>query len=503
MAAIDDSEISQIAFDAACEYIRPHRDHLYLVSIIEPSSSNVLEGFDAQSEQEDAVGKRLNHFAAQCATKRIHCSILVRAAEHPGKELCELADSNFIDCLILGRRDLGSFRRLLTGSTSKYCIENARCNVLVVKGAFHIEEIHADKKAVLALEEAERLRRVQLANKEKAEERQNRIFNSNLNRNISRIAEENEKVRRMAEKEKERTERRVAGELAREQASLAEEVERNRRIREYEQVRKDRKVESKLDREEARRLEEEEQKRRMREERARIDEEKALSQKNLLNTILMEEVERERRVAEMKEETRLARLHRKAESKLDLRVVKRMEDEERDRLILEEEERRKAERNASQADRELVASLEEEERQRRLDEDEAMKKKSAAISRADRYLVSFLEEEERARRVKEEKVRTTCDKVETLIHSVRDKMAVEDMEEEERARRVDLAKSEKEEERAVRKIESEWNLAQVRELEEKERLEREAANPDIAIANLKAVNEEIVANASTVPPPAL
>lgn len=32
------------------------------------------------------------------------------------------------------------------GSTSKYCVENANCNVLVIKGEWGPQEIHDDKK---------------------------------------------------------------------------------------------------------------------------------------------------------------------------------------------------------------------------------------------------------------------------------------------------------------------------------------------------------------------
>ncbi len=50
--------------------------------------------------------------------------------------------------------------RLLIGSTSKYCLEHASCNVLVMKSPIAQAELHADKKTVIQEEENERARRI-------------------------------------------------------------------------------------------------------------------------------------------------------------------------------------------------------------------------------------------------------------------------------------------------------------------------------------------------------
>jgi hypothetical protein len=56
---------------------------------------------------------------------------------------------------------MNKVKRLLAGSTSKYVMEHASCNVVVVKGYF-LPEQHASIKEVDRLEEEERKRRLHL-----------------------------------------------------------------------------------------------------------------------------------------------------------------------------------------------------------------------------------------------------------------------------------------------------------------------------------------------------
>ncbi len=96
---------------------------------------------------------------------------------------------NAIDTLVIGRRGMNTFQRLVTGSVSKYCLENADCNVLVVKvdpysmayvafvaslvyllllfqGSYNIEEEHDSLSAVISAEEQERQRRIRMEKRE-------------------------------------------------------------------------------------------------------------------------------------------------------------------------------------------------------------------------------------------------------------------------------------------------------------------------------------------------
>src|SRR5687767_7156328 len=79
---------------------------------------------------------------------------------HIGDMICHAAEQKGADFLVLGRRGLGRFERMMIGSTSNYCLENAKCNVLIAKSELSAPELHSSKQEVIRLEEAERLRRI-------------------------------------------------------------------------------------------------------------------------------------------------------------------------------------------------------------------------------------------------------------------------------------------------------------------------------------------------------
>lgn len=52
---------------------------------------------------------------------------------NPGFKLCEYAEENNIDLIILGSRGLGDVKKLILGSVSNYVVQHAKCQVLIVK----------------------------------------------------------------------------------------------------------------------------------------------------------------------------------------------------------------------------------------------------------------------------------------------------------------------------------------------------------------------------------
>ncbi|XP_028757907.1 universal stress protein A-like protein isoform X2 [Neltuma alba] len=51
----------------------------------------------------------------------------------PRTAICDAVEKHNIDLLVLGERGLGTIKRALIGSVGSYCLQNAKCPVLVVK----------------------------------------------------------------------------------------------------------------------------------------------------------------------------------------------------------------------------------------------------------------------------------------------------------------------------------------------------------------------------------
>ena len=57
-----------------------------------------------------------------------------------GESICKTARRLHADCLVIGRRGLGTHQRMLLGSVSRYCTEHAPCNLVIVKHEMAFEE---------------------------------------------------------------------------------------------------------------------------------------------------------------------------------------------------------------------------------------------------------------------------------------------------------------------------------------------------------------------------
>lgn len=117
----------------------------------------------------------------------------------------------------MGRRGMGTIARLLLGSVSRYVLENAPCDVVVVKSTVGPEVAHdTTKEAVKRAEEVERARRIESLKQEEQDEQKRRHFQSELDRNVARLAEEEERRRRLEaldqRHKREQVEREAAGE---------------------------------------------------------------------------------------------------------------------------------------------------------------------------------------------------------------------------------------------------------------------------------------------------
>jgi nucleotide-binding universal stress UspA family protein len=310
LVALDGAANSDAVFDIALRQIQNKKtDSLYLLCAAETPASNPIpfgrifsssktEKAPSDVDQYDPKGEYvslLTKYASRCDSNGIDHHPILGVAEHVGTLICQAVTEKGIDLVVLGRRKFGSFERLFAGSTSKYCIENAPCNVLVVKddapAEVHSEvnevidaterererrireeeivEVHSDLDQVRALEEAERRRRVGEmggAAQPTAQVLQQEKFDQDLRRNITRMAEEEERQRRIREDEAIDNREKIEREMAVHAAIRAEEKEKARRILEDKALDQSEDLSRQINQQTADLLEEKERERRLEEE---------------------------------------------------------------------------------------------------------------------------------------------------------------------------------------------------------------------------------------------
>ncbi len=152
LAAIDRSEMSHEVFKTALDIAKADRAVLVLLHVLsfEEQSDRLtlmptgLEYFHASDgktmemyqerwqthkQQSLAILKSLAERAiAQGVTTEFY-----QLADSPGRKICEFAEAEEIDLIVMGRRDLSGVNEFLLGSVSNYVLHRAPCSVLVYR----------------------------------------------------------------------------------------------------------------------------------------------------------------------------------------------------------------------------------------------------------------------------------------------------------------------------------------------------------------------------------
>jgi len=235
MVAVDSSENSKIAFWTAVQMAQSSAAHLYILNVVEEPQaagpfvySSKLE--DSLIEDAKQASRELLLSLGKVAKElKVDYTALSVICTHNGvpQTIVQQAAAKCVDFIVLGKRDISKIRQLLLGSVSSNVIEHANCNVVIAKGSVGPEEEHVDKRLVIQAEEAERERRVMEFPNEYLVDH----FQSDLDLNIVRLAEEKERMDRVGQKDNLEAERK-AREAAHMEAVLEEEKERQRRMQE-------------------------------------------------------------------------------------------------------------------------------------------------------------------------------------------------------------------------------------------------------------------------------
>eukprot|EP01118_Nematostelium_gracile_P012112 TRINITY_DN437_c0_g1_i1.p1 TRINITY_DN437_c0_g1~~TRINITY_DN437_c0_g1_i1.p1 ORF type:complete len:258 (-),score=77.12 TRINITY_DN437_c0_g1_i1:17-790(-) len=232
LVSVDDSRTAQAAFWTAIQTVSQnpgaHLTILNVVQHIEPHLWSLIPSDAQQMEQEslkDHSRKVLNYYGRFAKAAGVQYTCVMALSNNISEMIVQQTKDRAIDFLIMGNRSKNVLEKLLMGSSTKYCIDNCSCNVLVVKGEWGPSEVHdISKQDVIKIEEAERRRRIR--EDEMLEEKAK--FESKLDLNIVRLAEETERKARIADLEADKEDREAVKKMVIE----AEEKERSRRMSE-------------------------------------------------------------------------------------------------------------------------------------------------------------------------------------------------------------------------------------------------------------------------------
>jgi len=170
LLAYDGSDSSQLALQKVAEFAKKDRDEVVVVSVMPPvltytfpmwspvgeplidwqgattpqqveqaaekreSSDKTAQEIltEAHSKQRSAFQKRLDEVVQEFTTLGLKSRSEIRDGV-ARMELCEFAEAEKADLIVIGSRGHGAVKRLLLGSVSTYVVTHAPCSVLVVR----------------------------------------------------------------------------------------------------------------------------------------------------------------------------------------------------------------------------------------------------------------------------------------------------------------------------------------------------------------------------------
>lgn len=133
LVAVDSSDQARRAFQEAIEVTRRNEAHLHILIV---ADTNRL---GAEPYAVDHIMKNVNK-AANAVVESLeellppditHTSVIDEG--NPKATIVAYAEQEKIDLIIMGATGTGTFSRLLLGSTTAYVVNNAPCNVMVVR----------------------------------------------------------------------------------------------------------------------------------------------------------------------------------------------------------------------------------------------------------------------------------------------------------------------------------------------------------------------------------
>jgi len=140
MVAVDFSDNAVEAFENVLSLARPDEDELVIFTVTEHEivwlgvlecNSTLVD--KARKVEHKGAKNNLMNFGLRCAQQSVKYTLVLTQGGNVGETICRACKDLKVNCLVIGRRGISHTKRLLYGSTSRYCVDNAPCSVLVVK----------------------------------------------------------------------------------------------------------------------------------------------------------------------------------------------------------------------------------------------------------------------------------------------------------------------------------------------------------------------------------
>lgn len=139
LVAYDSSELSKKAIqEAKREVSNIPGTEVHVVSVAEttgpPTDGMITDNIT--NEIAENAHKQLRELQENFEKEKIDIVtkvVVAKRNESPGKSICEYAQMNEIDMIIVGSRGLGNVKGMFLGSVSKNIVENANVPILIVK----------------------------------------------------------------------------------------------------------------------------------------------------------------------------------------------------------------------------------------------------------------------------------------------------------------------------------------------------------------------------------
>eukprot|EP00243_Klebsormidium_subtile_P003318 TRINITY_DN16674_c0_g1_i1.p1 TRINITY_DN16674_c0_g1~~TRINITY_DN16674_c0_g1_i1.p1 ORF type:complete len:411 (+),score=122.20 TRINITY_DN16674_c0_g1_i1:179-1234(+) len=136
LAAVDPSEESAYAFSWYLDNMARPADKVTSLSVEEVSDFSFFlkpEDIDElENQRREEVQKLLAKFSEKAKEKGV-TTVSKTATGDARQVICEKAEKDGYELLVMGSRGLGAIKRTFLGSVSDYCLHQASCPILVVR----------------------------------------------------------------------------------------------------------------------------------------------------------------------------------------------------------------------------------------------------------------------------------------------------------------------------------------------------------------------------------